>query len=54
MTELIEKITRPFVFFKISAIPLAAHCQAPQADTQTKVCPRAAILPIFFKTKLFN
>lgn len=42
MTELNEKIFRPFAFFKISASPLAAHYQATQADTHTKACQRAA------------
>jgi hypothetical protein len=45
MTEFKEKLTRPFAFLKISAIPHAAHCQAAQADTQTKACQRAAFLP---------
>jgi hypothetical protein len=59
MTELKEKITRPFAFLKISAITLAAHCQATQADTQIKACQRAAIFPTLIKivillTKKYN
>ena len=44
MTEFKEIKTRPFAFLKISANTLAAHWQAAQADTQTKVCQRTAIL----------
>jgi hypothetical protein len=34
-------------FLKTILLPahIAAHCQAAQADTQTKACQRAAILP---------
>ena len=52
MTEIKENITRPFAFLKTSANPLAAHCQAAQADTQTKTCQRATILPT--PTMTFN
>jgi len=45
MTEFKEIKSRPFAFLKISSIALAAHCQAAQADTQTKACQRVAILP---------
>ena len=41
MTALEDKITTPFAFIKISANPLAAHCQAAQADTQIQACKRA-------------
>jgi len=52
MTELKRKIiTRPFAFLKISVNPLAAHCQAAHADSQTKACQRAAILPTHKKNK---
>jgi len=38
-------------FLKISASPLAAHCQAALADPETKACQRTVILlptrPIF-------
>ena len=44
MTELKEIKSRPFAFLKISASPLAAHCQAVQANAETKACQRAAIL----------
>jgi hypothetical protein len=45
MTELKEKITRPFAFLKISANPYAAHCQATQAHAETKALSKSAILP---------
>jgi len=34
-------------FLKTILLPahIAAHCQAAQADTQTKACQRAAIMP---------
>jgi hypothetical protein len=40
-----NKICQRFAFLKISAYPLAAHCQAIQTNPQTKACQRAAILP---------
>jgi hypothetical protein len=52
MTELKEKISRPFAFLKISADPLVAHCQATQAHAETKACQRVAILPVFFNKTL--
>jgi hypothetical protein len=48
MTEFKEIKTLPFAFLKISANPLAAHCQAAQADTQTKACQRAAQMLITY------
>jgi len=44
-----KRIFLPFAFLKISTCPLAAHLQVPQADTQTKTCKRAAILPTLKK-----
>lgn len=40
----ITEISLPFAFLKISANPLAAHCQAAHTDTQTKARQRATIL----------
>jgi len=45
-------------FLKTNILPthIAAHCQAAQADSQTKACQRAAILPtlLFFSLVLKN
>jgi len=54
MTEFKGIKSRPFAFLKISANPLAAHCQAAQTDTQTKAYQRAAILPTHKKIKIEN
>jgi len=44
MTVFKEKITQSFVFFKISAIAFAAHCQSAQAKIRTKDDKRSVIL----------
>ena len=59
MTEIKEKIFRPFTFLKISACPLVAHMQVLQANTQSKTCKRATIFPTLIKigillTKKYN
>jgi len=50
-----EKIFQPFAFLNISASLLATHCQAAQADSQTKACQRVAILlNTSYKLNFFN
>jgi len=44
MTEIKEKISRPFAFLKF-ANPHCTHYQAPQAQAKTEACQRA----VFFK-----
>ena len=53
MVEFKEIESRPFAFLKVSNNLFAAHSQAPQVNSQTKACQRAAVL-LNFNKNLFN